>query len=76
MARKKLRENKIRLNLELTPIARDRLERLIELSDADSMTEVVRKALAVYEVVLDHQKTEGETLLRFKDGSEQRLLLA
>ena len=38
-----------------------------------SMTEVVRRALAVYEVVLDHQVGDkGDTLLRFKDGTEQR----
>lgn len=77
MGRIKLRgEAKTRLNLELTAVARERLERLVDLSDADTMTEVVRRALAVYEVVLDNQKAEGETLLRFKDGTEQRLVVA
>ncbi len=66
----------MRLSLELTDQARERLERLVELADADSMTEVVRKALAVYEVVLEHGKRDaGDTILRSKNGTEQRLVV-
>jgi hypothetical protein len=44
---------KTRLNLEMTPKARARLERLQEKTEAASLTEVIRHALIVYEDFLD-----------------------
>jgi len=38
-----------RLNLELSQRTADRLERLVEMTDADSKKEVIRRALEFYE---------------------------
>lgn len=70
------RQRKVRVNLELTQPARARLERLVELSDADSMTEVVRRALVVYEIMLMNQAKEGESILVLADGTERRLVIS
>lgn len=64
-----------RLNLELTKQTRDRLEELRERSEADSLTEVIRRALAVYDAVLEHYGTGGKVLLRDKDGVDRQVLV-
>ncbi len=42
-----------RLNLAISPEVKARLENLQERTEADSMTEVIRRALAVYERLVD-----------------------
>lgn len=68
------REPKPRLSLALTPSARARLDRVQALSDAETMSEAIRRALAVYEVMLNAQQNGTEIVLRTKRG-ERRLLM-
>lgn len=63
-----------RLNLELPQRTRDRLERLLVTSEADSRTEVIRRALEVYEVLLD-ARAKGEAILMRAGGTERELLI-
>ncbi len=44
---------KIRLNLDITEQVRDRLLKLQQKSEASSFVEVIRRALALYEMVSD-----------------------
>jgi hypothetical protein len=48
------------------------MDYLKKLSEADSTTEVIRRAVMVYEKLLT---LEGQLILREADGSEQQLLL-
>lgn len=64
-----------RLNLELSAQARERLESLKERSDLSTMTDVVKRSLFLYDVMLKHQNAGGFIVLQGKDGSEERLLL-
>ena len=66
---------KTRLNLELSKSVRERLDHLKDLSDADSLTEVIRRAAAVYEVLLEQREEGAETIVRYKDGRERMVLL-
>lgn len=66
---------KTRLNLELTRTVRDRLERLKDMSEADSLTEVIRRSAAVYEVLLEQREKGAETIVRYPDGEERSVLL-
>ena len=63
-----------RLNLEMSLVVRQRLERLRDETDADSLSEVIRKALAVYEYLWD-AKSSGASLLVKDDSREKELLL-
>ncbi len=65
---------KARLSLVLTPAARERLARVQTLGDADSMSEAVRRALAVYETMLAAQHHGYEIVVR-SEGAETRVLL-
>jgi hypothetical protein len=68
-------QTKTRLNLEVSSSVRDRLERLREDTEADSLTEVIRRALAIYELLWTQNSRGSQTILRLPDGSEREVLL-
>jgi hypothetical protein len=59
----------------LTERVRDRLERLRTETEADTLVEVVRRALAVYDVLITAREEEKEVIIRSKSGSEEKLLV-
>lgn len=64
-----------RLSLELPERVRERLEQLRELSSADTLSEVIRRSLAVYDALLTTTANGGSVVLRKADGTEERLLI-
>ena len=56
MARVKRNTERVRLNLEVSPRFKERLLRLRERMDADTMVEVVRRAVERLERQLDEQE--------------------
>lgn len=69
----KQKEARVRLNLTITPRVRDRLERLQTVSDAESLTEVVRRALAIYDDLLEVRRGGGRIVLEYADGRAESL---
>ena len=67
MPRKKI--EKVRLNLDLPPKVKVRLEELRAMTDADSMSEVVRRALALYDLVV---ASGGKVVI--KDGDTEEVI--
>ncbi len=75
MSRPVNKEARVRLNLDLPKRTRDRLERVREMSEADSLTEVVKRALSVYDVLLTAKfERNGRILLKTSDGESELLL--
>ena len=66
-------KTRVPIHLEVSPTVRKRLERLVEVTEAESMTEVFRRALALYEVVLLEQRGGRRLLLEEKDGNTVEL---
>jgi hypothetical protein len=55
---------------------RGRLDALRAQTEADTVTEVIRRALSVYDTLVTLQREEGAVVLvRTRDGQERRLLL-
>lgn len=69
------RPEAVRLNLEVAPAVRERLEKLRESTGAESLTEVIRRSLAVYEILIELGGTKAEIIIRDKAGAERPLLL-
>ena len=71
------KKNRIRLNFEVSPKVRERLDRLQEMSDATTLTEVLVRALATYEHVLGAVVTDKKSVILrdATDGSETELLV-
>jgi hypothetical protein len=67
---------KVRLNLELSESVRDRLEQLRIETDADTLVEVVRRALAVYSTLVTSTYDGTRVFVRSKNGKETLLLLS
>ena len=66
-------ENRVRLSLDITPLARKRLDDLMKRTDATSIAEVIRRSLALLEVCLDYEEEGGSILFRDPDGTDQPL---
>jgi len=64
-----------RLSLDLDSKVKSQLEVLRSRSGAASLTEVIRRSLALYDVVTDHQTTGGSIVFKRSDGTEERLVL-
>lgn len=54
MSRTKSKQRRVRLSFEVAESTRKRLESLRDRIEAESMSEVIRRALATYEVLLDY----------------------
>jgi hypothetical protein len=65
-----------RLSLEVAETVRKRLEQLQLRSEADSMVEVIRRALAVYEVLWEAKDDGASVVVRYDDGREKEVILA
>jgi hypothetical protein len=63
-----------RLTLDLAEPVRKELEALRDRTQADSLVEVVRRALAVYAFVWE-EKGKGRILVTRGDGSEKEIVL-
>ena len=65
-----------RLNLKLNPAVRERLEALQTKTEADSMVDVIRTALMVYDRLVNlEQKEQAKTMIRWPNGEEALLIL-
>ena len=71
MARPARKEKKERLNLDLPKVVKLRLEELRDSTHADSLSEVVRRALAVYELISRENAAGSTFVIRAEDGTER-----
>lgn len=65
----------VRLNLRLTEEQQKRIAKLMEASDSASMTDTVRRAVAVYEKLLELRSNKQRIIIRNEDGEESDLML-
>lgn len=66
-------KEKARISLEVNPTVKELLEDLEQRSNATSLTEVIRRSLALFDLVLEHQDAGGALVLRHGDGTEEKL---
>lgn len=60
----------------MTAEGRERLERLREATDADTLSEVIRKSLSLYEHLWQEWEAGGEILIRRdREDREQKLVV-
>jgi hypothetical protein len=65
---------KVRLNLEFAPQIYDQMQEVQQRSNAASLTEVLRRALALYDLVTEHIIVDGgEILLVDSKGKPEKL---
>ena len=62
-----------KLNLSLNPEAKLELDSLKAKTDKSSLVDVIRAALAVYKIVMEHQLSGGRVVLRDADSHDETL---
>lgn len=67
------RSEKIRLNMLVSPSVKGRIDALVERTDAESMTDVIRKALALYDEYIAVKEEGGAVLIEDKEGKQHYL---
>jgi hypothetical protein len=69
------REGRIRLSLDIDPKAKAQLDLVRKRTGSTSLTDVVRRAVALLDLVSEHNDLGGTLIFKHKDGSEERLRL-
>jgi uncharacterized secreted protein with C-terminal beta-propeller domain len=75
MTRPKHTEEKVRLNLDLPKSIRERIERVRTMIEADSLTEVVRRSISLFEALIEFKSEGARIIIRNKNGSEIEIYL-
>ena len=75
MPKTETKSKRKRLSLDLTPKVKLRIENLRELTETESITEVVRRALASYELLCEAQASGKSILVRDSNGEESSVIL-
>jgi hypothetical protein len=68
-------QKKARLNLEFSQAVKDNLTDLKKRSGCPTLNEVIRKSLALLDLVITHNEGGGTFVLRHKDGREETVKL-
>lgn len=69
---KRVRE---RLNLVLTEETMQRMDKLVQRSGAESRTEVIRRALAVFDELTEAYQSGARIIIRHESGEEEAIRL-
>ena len=64
-----------RLNLEIGKEVRERMEELMDETGARSLTDVVSRALAVYDFLCKQKKKGGKLLIQDDESTRELVLL-
>jgi hypothetical protein len=64
---------KVRLNLEFAPQIYDQMQEVQQRSHAASLTEVLRRSLALYDLVTEHIVDGGDIVLMNRNGKQEKL---
>lgn len=67
--------SKVRMQFDFAPIAVTELDRLVDETGAASRAEVIRRALAVFDLMMSYKKTGGKVILQDAEGKETALLI-
>lgn len=66
---------KIRINIEVSPRVRRKLGELKELTGARSLTEVIRRSFALYDMVVSESRKGNVLILEHEDGRQERVVI-
>lgn len=64
---------KVRLNLELPESLKRQLDDLVANTQAASLSEVLRRSLALFDFCMDYQKQGGRLMMENPDGTREVL---
>lgn len=69
------RPKQIRMNMTMPPDLKDRLEALRDETNAESLSEVIRRSVGVYETICKERRDYPKIVLRSEDESKEKELV-
>lgn len=71
------RQGRTRLSLDVTPETKEAIRALLEneKSGARSITELIQRSIALYDLFVELQSEKGRITLKYEDGTEEKMLL-
>ena len=69
----KINPARVRLSLDVSHDVRDSLNRLAQVTDSHSITEVIRRAVAIYDIIVEEQAKGTKLVFRQRDGEEETI---
>jgi hypothetical protein len=66
---------RVKLNLRVSGGGQSQLYDLLKRAQCTSLTELIRRALALYDLYLEHLLEGGEVIFRHSDGEEEKLVI-
>lgn len=69
------RKDSVRVSLRLSKEVKARLDDVCERSSSESLTEVIRRSLTLYDALLEETDRGSTIVLRDKDGNEKEVML-
>lgn len=75
MPKDKKRSDSTRLNLDILPAVKDQIVIVQKRLGAATMTEVIRRALALIDLASEHRAEGGKLIFRHADGTDEILKL-
>jgi hypothetical protein len=59
--------------LELNSVAHEQLQRVKKRTHSPSITDIVRRALALFDLFTEHTSKGGEVVFKHRDGTEEKV---
>jgi hypothetical protein len=66
---------RVQLNLRVSGGGQSQIYDLLKRAQCASLTELTHKALALYDLYLEHLLEGGEVIFRRSDGEEEKLII-
>jgi hypothetical protein len=66
---------RVQLHLKIASAGQNPLDDLLKVAERTSFSELIRKALALYDLYLEHQQQGGEVIFRHLDREEEKLII-
>lgn len=64
-----------RLSVDLDPESKGLIDSLVERSGSLTISELIRRALALYFIVVEHRARGGKLVFRHSDGRDETLMI-
>lgn len=64
---------RVRLNLEFPPQIHQQMQVVQQRSNAASLTEMLRRSVALYDLITEHVAEGGDIVLVGQDGTQEKL---
>lgn len=64
-----------RLSLDLDPKVKRNFEELCTRTGTSTLTDLIKKSVALYHIAADHTTHGGSLIFRHKDGREERIIV-